>query len=79
MKRNNYNTHSIIIFSIQTLIFYFIFMRDRRRERGKREREKREERDSKFLKEKQSQEISCFHERFFHAKIEMLGWNMTKS
>ena len=40
---------------------------------GGEERRKREgggrERDSKILKEKQSQEISCFHERLFVAKI----------
>jgi len=31
--------------------------------------EERRKRDSKILKEKQSQEISCFHERLFVAKI----------
>ena len=29
------------------------------------------ERNGKILKEKQSQEISCFHERLFHAKISL--------
>ena len=41
LKRNDYNTLSILIFSIQTLIFYFIFLRDRE---GEREREGRKER-----------------------------------
>jgi len=49
LKRNDYNTLPITIFTIHTLIFYFIFMRDR--ERGKREererREKREEREGR--------------------------------
>ena len=98
LKRNDYNTVSIIIFSIHTIIFYFIFMigRERERERGGREervsererREKREERekgerqrekgsvrererDSKLLKEKQSQEISCLRERLFLVKISL--------
>jgi len=54
-KRNYYNTLSIIIYSIHTIFF----ARD----------EERRERNGKILKEKQSQEISCFHERLFHAKI----------
>ena len=42
LKRNDYNTLSIIIFSIHTLIFYFIFMigREGEREGGREEREK---------------------------------------
>jgi len=43
LKRNDYNTLSIIIFSIQSLIFYFIFMRGREGEE-RREREKGEKR-----------------------------------
>jgi len=69
LKRNDYNTRSIITFSIHTLILW-------EREEGREERE-REERDSKILKEKQSQEISCFHERLFLAKISLQ--NPTKS
>jgi len=34
-------------------------------------RERRRKRDGKILKEKQSQEISCFYERLFHAKISL--------
>jgi len=44
LKRNDYNTHSVIIFSIQTLIFL------RYRERGEereREREERGDRETK--------------------------------
>jgi len=44
-KRNDYNILSIIIFSVQALIFYFIFMRGR--ERGGRERESEWERREK--------------------------------
>jgi len=40
LKRNDYNTLSIIIFSIHTLIFYFIFMRDRERRERREERER---------------------------------------
>jgi len=42
LKRNDYNTLSIIIFSIETLIFYFIFMRGRERREGGREGRERE-------------------------------------
>jgi len=41
LKRNDYNTLSFIILSIHTLIFYFIFMKDR--ERGEERRERRRE------------------------------------
>jgi len=54
--------------------------RETKREEGEREgrRERERERgDSKILKEKQSQVISCFHERLFHAKISID--NPTKS
>ena len=48
LKRNDYNRLSIIIFSIHTLIFYFIFMRDReRRGRGRRESEREREKGEK--------------------------------
>jgi len=42
LKRNDYNTLSIVIFSIHALIFYFIFMigRERERERGEERRER---------------------------------------
>jgi len=40
LKRNDYNTLSIIIFSIHTLIFYFIFMRDRERKERREEGER---------------------------------------
>ena len=45
LKRNDYNTLSIIIFSIETLIFYFIFMigREGEREGGREERESERE------------------------------------
>jgi len=46
LKINYYNTLSIIIFSVHTLIFYFIFMRDRERgKRGGRERRKERKRE----------------------------------
>jgi len=47
--------------------------REKRERRGRRERERErwEKRDSKILKEKQSQEISCFHERLFLPKISL--------
>jgi len=41
LKINDYNTFSIIIFSIHTLIFIF----KRERERGEERRERREERE----------------------------------
>jgi len=76
LKWNDYDTLSIIIFSIHTIFFQEIGGRERekgegeeRRERG--EREEKKQRDGKILKEKQSQEISCFHERLFHAKISL--------
>jgi len=47
LKRNDYNTLSILIFSIQTLIFYFIFLRDREGERERERREKRAEREKR--------------------------------
>ena len=40
LKRNDYQTLSIITFSIQTIFF----MRDRERERGEERRERREKR-----------------------------------
>ena len=62
LKRNDYNTVSIIIFSIHTLIFYFIFMigRERERERGGREervseRERREKREEREKEEKRGE------------------------
>jgi len=60
LKRNDYNTLSIITFSIHTLILW---------ERGGK-RGEREKRDSKILKEKQSQEIShVFMKDFFLLKF----------
>jgi len=71
LKRNDYNTLSIIIFSIHTLISYFIFMRDRERgKRGGREgrkdmrerdgekerRERREKRETKTQGRKEMRE-----------------------
>jgi len=51
-KKNDYNTLSIIIFSIQTLIFYFLGEIERGK-RGEREREREREREgSKERKEK---------------------------
>jgi len=54
LKRNDYNTLSITIFSIHTLIFYFIFMRDRERGRKRGGRERRKERRER--KEKRERE-----------------------
>ena len=68
LKWNDYNTLSIVIFSIHTIFFLEIERREKRRERERRGRGERE-RYGKILKEKQSQEISCFHERLFHAKF----------
>ena len=48
LKRNDYNTLSIIIFSTQTLIFLFFFTRDGEM-RG--ERERREKRETKIEEE----------------------------
>jgi len=62
LKRNDYNTLFTIIFSIHTLISYFIFMRDRergkrggregRKDRGEREREMEREREREGKKER---------------------------
>jgi len=61
MKKNYYKTLSIIIFSIQTLIYIFIFFTgdieregEREREGGGREGKRGGSRESKILKEKQS-------------------------
>jgi len=54
LKRNDYNTLSIIIFSMHTLIFYCIFMRDR--ERGEERRERREKREGERRREKGERE-----------------------
>jgi len=62
--------------------YYFFFQeierwRERGEERGEREGrggkrgERRRKRDGKILKEKQSQEISCFHKILYLAKISL--------
>ena len=52
-KINDYETLSILIFSIQTLIFYFIFLRDRE---GEREREGRKERRERVRERREKRE-----------------------
>jgi len=56
LKRNDYNTLSFTLFSMQTLLF--IYEKVREREKGGKRRDR--ERDNKILKEKTK--ISCFHE-----------------